>query len=87
MQEELADIWKENIIEDLESGNLSYATIGEFLSDLKQEFGGEDNKMIKVTKLKKDKQESKTMKKFIQKFRRMARKSEYEERLLVKEFK
>jgi len=44
---------------------LSYATIGEFLSDLKQEFGREDNKMIKVTKLKKDKQESKIMKKFI----------------------
>jgi len=28
------DIWKENIIE---SGDLSYAIVGEFLADLKQE--------------------------------------------------
>jgi len=53
VQEGLVNIWKKNIIEDLESGNLSYTTVGEFLSDLKQEFDGEDNKMMKVTKLKK----------------------------------
>jgi len=65
VQEGLANILKENIIKDLESGNLSYATVGEFLSDLKQEFGGEDNKIMKVTKLKKVKQESKIIKEFI----------------------
>ena len=30
MQRRLADIWKENIIEELESRNLSYITVGEF---------------------------------------------------------
>ena len=40
-------------IEDLESGSLSYTIIGEFLSDLKKEFGREDNKTIKVAELKK----------------------------------
>jgi len=40
-------------MEDLESGNLVYATVGEFLTDLKQEFGGGDNKMMKVVELKK----------------------------------
>jgi len=39
---------------------------------------------MKVTKLKKVEQESRTMKKFVQKFRRD---SGYEERSLVKEFK
>ena len=39
---------------------------------------------MKVTKLKKVEQESRTMKKFVQNFRRD---SEYEERSLVKEFK
>jgi len=53
VQEGLVNIWKKNIIKDLESGNLSYTTVEEFLSDLKQEFDGEDNKMMKVTKLKK----------------------------------
>ena len=36
MQEGLADMWKENVIEDLESKNLSYATVEKFLTDLKK---------------------------------------------------
>jgi len=38
---------------------LSYTIIGEFLSDLKKEFGREDNKTIKVAELKKVEQEGK----------------------------
>jgi len=59
------DIWKENIMEDLESGNLSYATVGEFLSDLKQEFSGGDDEMMKVAELKKIEQGSRTMEEFV----------------------
>jgi len=40
-------------MKDLERENLSYTTVGEFLSDLKKEFGGGDNKTIKVAELKK----------------------------------
>ena len=36
MQEGLADVWKENVIEDLESGNLSYTIVEKFLTDLKK---------------------------------------------------
>ena len=46
-------MWKENIIENIESRSLSYMIVREFLSDLKEEFGGKDNKMIKVAELKK----------------------------------
>ena len=74
-------------MKDLESGNLSYATIGEFLSDLKQEFSGGDDEMIKVAKLKKIEQGSRTMEEFVQKFRRAARESGYKRRPLVEEFK
>jgi len=35
---------------------LSYAIVGEFLSDLRKEFRGEDNKIIKVVELKKAEQ-------------------------------
>lgn len=42
-----------NIIEDLESGSLSYIIVGEFLSDLKEEFGREDDETIKMAELKK----------------------------------
>jgi len=53
MQGELADTWKENIIENLENESLEFAPVEEFLMDLKKEFGKEDNKIIKVAELKK----------------------------------
>jgi len=40
-------------MKDLKSGNLSYVIVGEFLSDLKEEFGKRDNETIKVMELKK----------------------------------
>jgi len=39
--------------------------VGEFLSDLKEEFRGEDDKTIKVAELKKVKQGSRMMKEFV----------------------
>jgi len=53
IERELADIWKENVMEDLESRSLSYVIVEESLVDLKKEFSGEDNETIKITKLKK----------------------------------
>ena len=87
MQGKSVDIWKENIIEKLESGKLSYAIVRVFLADLKQEFGEEDNEMIKVVELKKVEQKSRTMKEFVQEFRRVVRGSGYKERPLIEEFK
>ena len=52
MQGGSADIWKENILEDLEGGLLEYETVGEFLADIRKEFGGGDEKMVKVAELK-----------------------------------
>jgi len=78
VQEELADIWKENIIEDLKNNSLVFATIKKFLIDLKQEFGRRDDKMIKVAEFKKVNQESRIIEEFVQKFKRAVRESRYE---------
>ena len=56
---------KENIIEDLKSRNLNYITVGEFLSNLKKEFGKRDNEIIKVAELERIEQESKTIEEFV----------------------
>ena len=74
-------------MEDLERGLLDYDTIGEFLADIRKEFGREDKESTKVVKLKKVEQGNRMMKEFVQEFRRAARESEYKERLLIKEFK
>ena len=67
--------------------SLSYATVSEFLSDLKEEFGRGDDETIKVAELKKVKQEENIIEEFVQEFIRAARESGYEERPLVEEFK
>ena len=46
------DVWKENILEDLKVGILEYEMVGEFLTDIRKEFGGENKKVTKVAKLK-----------------------------------
>ena len=82
-----ADIWKENILEDLKGELLEYEIVGEFLADIKKEFGGGDEESVKVAELKKLEQEEKTMEEFMQEFWRAARGSRYKGRPLMEEFK
>jgi len=74
-------------LKDLKIEILEYIMIGEFLTDLKKEFGRGDDEMIKVMELKKVEQGSKTMENFVQEFRRAARDSRYKGRSLVENFK
>jgi len=83
----LADIWKENTLEDLKEGILKYEIAGEFLTDIKKKFGEGDEKTAKVVELKKLEQEGRMMEEFVQEFRKAARESRYERRLLIEEFK
>ena len=82
-----ADVWKKNILEDLEAGLLEYKTVGEFLADIRKEFGEGDEKSVKVAELKKLKQGKRIMEEFIQEFKRVARGNKYKGKLLVEEFK
>ena len=82
-----ADVWKENVMEELESGEVEYESVEEFLTSLKKEFGGEEEELVKVAELRKIEQGGKTMEEFVQEFKRAARGSGYEERPLVEEFK
>jgi len=82
-----ADIWKENIMEELEAGEIEYETIEEFLTSIKKEFSSGEEKLVKVAELRKLEQGGRTMEEFVQEFKRVARGSGYEGRLLVEEFK
>jgi len=82
-----ADIWKENVMEELEVGEMEYETAEELLTVLKKEFGGGEEEVVKVAELRKLEQEGRTMEEFVQEFKRATRESRYEERLLVEEFK
>ena len=82
-----ADVWKENMMEELESGKVEYESVEEFLTCLKKEFGGREEESVKVAELRKIEQGGKTMEEFVQEFKRAARGSGYKGRPLVEEFK
>ena len=75
------------MLEDLKRGLLEYKNIGEFLANIRKEFGERDEESVKVARLRRLKQGRKTVKEFMQEFRRAARESRYEKRPLVEEFK
>jgi len=74
-------------LEDLEAGEIEYKSVGKFLVELKKEFGEGNEEAVKVAELRRLEQGGRIMKEFIQEFRRVARESGYEGRLLVEEFK
>jgi len=82
-----ADVWKENVMEELESGEVEYESVKEFLTSVKKEFGGGEEESIKAAELRRMEQGGKTMEEYVQEFKRTARGSRYEGRPLVEEFK
>jgi len=66
-------------MEDLESRDLEFSTIRNFLTKLKTEFDSGNNKSAKIAELKKVEQKSRMMEKFVQKFRRAMRESSFKE--------
>jgi len=82
-----ADIWKENVTEKMETGEVKYESVEEFLTCLRKEFGGGEEESVKAAELRKLEQGGRTMEEFVQEFKRAARGSGYEGRPLVEEFK
>ena len=74
-------------MEELEAGEIEYETVEEFLMSLRKEFGGGEEKSVKVAELRKLEQGGRMMEEFVQEFKRMARDSEDKGRLLMEEFK
>ena len=58
-------------MEELEAGEVEYKSAGEFLAEIKKEFGGGDEELVKVAELKRIKQGSRNMEKFVQDFKRV----------------
>jgi len=75
------------VLEELEAGELEFKTVGEFLTEIKKEFGGGEKESVKAAELRKLEQEGRTIEEFVQEFKRAVRVCGYERRLLVEEFK
>ena len=82
-----ADIWKENVMEKLEAGEVEYESVEKLLTSLRKEFRRGEEESVKAAELRKIEQEGRTMEEFVQEFKRTARGSGYERRPLIEEFK
>ena len=80
-------MWKENVMEEMEAGEVEYELAEDFLACLKKEFGGGEEESVKAVELRKLEQGGRTMEEFVQEFKRAVRGSRYEGRPLVEEFK
>jgi len=81
------NVWKKNLLEDLETGEIEFGLAREFLLELRKKFRRGDEEFIKVTELRKIEQEGRIMEEFVQEFQRAARSSRYKGRELVEKFK
>ena len=82
-----ADIWKENVLEDLGAGEVEYKSVEEFLVEIKKEFRGGDKESQKIAELKRIEQRGRTMEEFVQDFKRVVKGSGYEGHPLIEKFK
>jgi len=83
----VAEIWKDNILDEIAKGTSVVQTVEQLFAKIRQEFGEFDEESRKVDKLRVLEQGGKTVDKYVQEFRRVARRSGYEGRALVEEFK
>jgi len=83
----VAEIWKDNILDEIAKGTSVVQTVEQLFAKIRQEFGEFDEESRKVNELRVLEQGGKTVDKYVQEFRRAARGSGYEGRALVEEFK
>ena len=65
MQGAAADIWKENILEDLEAEEVEYKLAREFLMEIKKEFDRGDKRSVKMVELKMMEQKGQSIEEFV----------------------
>ena len=83
----MAEIWKDNILDEIEKGTSEVETMEKLFKKMREEFGEFDEESRKADELRLLVQGSRTCDEYVQEFRRAARGSGYERRALIDEFK
>ena len=61
----MADVWKENLLENLELGKAEFRSAGKFLLESRKKFRERDKESVKVAKLRKIEQRRRTIEEFV----------------------
>ena len=87
MQGGVAEVWKDNILEEINKGTSEVETMEELFEKMREKFGEFDKESRKIDELRLLVQGSRTCDEYVQEFRRAARGSGYKGRALIEEFK
>jgi len=83
----VAEVWKENMLEERRQGILVVEIVEELFTKMREEFEGFDKELRKVDELRLLEQGGWTCNKYVQIFKKTSRESSYEGRPLIEEFK
>ena len=83
----VAEIWKNNVLDEILKGTSTVNTEEELFTKIRQEFEEFNEESRKVDELRVLEQGGKTVDEYVQEFRRAAKGSGYKGRVLVEEFK
>ena len=83
----VAEIWKDNLLEELEQETQEFSTAEDLYEKIKREFGEINEQLIKVDQLQLLEQNNRTYDEYVQEFKKVARGSKYEEHPLQRNSK
>jgi len=87
VQGEVAEVWKDNLLDELSKGELEVEIVEELFKKMRNEFRETGEEEKKVEQLRTIEQGGRTYNKYVQEFKKIARGSGYEGWPLIEEFK
>jgi len=87
VQREIAEVWKDNLMDELAKGESEVETVEQLFSKIRNDFGETSEEERKIEQLRTMEQGGRTCNEYVQEFKKVARGSGYERRPLIEEFK
>jgi len=87
MQGGIVEAWKDNLLDKLAKEESEVESVKQLFTKIRNDFGETSEEERKIEQLRMIEQGGRTCNKYVQEFKKVARKSSYEERSLIKEFK
>jgi len=83
----VVEAWKDNLLDELAKGELEMESTEQLFTKIRDNFGETLEEERKIEQLRTIEQEGRTCDKYMQEFKKVARRSDYERRPLIEEFK
>ena len=83
----IAEAWKNNLLDELAKGESEVELVEQLFAKIRNDFGKTLEEERKIEQLRTIKQEGRTCDKYVQEFKKITRRSGYEGRPLIEEFK